>query len=477
MKKGIILCALFFLAAATRSSAQVSDDVYFDPAKDRVQPKYQTSARERYPAEGQPGNYSDEQNAYVVEDEYDYYNDYDYYYTSRIRRFHRPYYGFGFFDPVYVDTWHYDPFLAPGVTVLIYDDLLSNRAFSRWNRWNRLNNWGPGVNINISMGWNPWNRWNSWDPWGWNSWGSWNTWNNWGWNSWNSFNRFGWNNWGFGGPYWFGGGSFACPPTWGNGFAYNTIVNIQNDQNIHYGPRGGGSATGPAPGASPGRGPGVIDNAPGSAPRTVNTVGGRLPETARVRTPAATGNSGDINNPGERTSPAETRENIRYPDRYPRNIETASPDTRIPANTRTPATERATPSNPNSPGTRSFPSYDPGRNNTYDRPRNIDAGVRTAPSAPAPRSNPNTTQTPPRTYTPSTRSYERSGDSYTRPRTPANTQGNTGGFSQPRNTDSGFGTPRNSSPSGGSINNAPARSSGNPSGNSSSSSSGGRTRN
>ena len=197
-----------------------------------------------------------------------------------------------------------------------------------------------------------------------------------------------------------------------------------------------------------------------------------MPETARVRTPAAPGSNGDINNPGERTAPIETRENDRYLDRYPRNVETANPDARIPANTRTPSTERAAPSNPNTPGTRSFPSYEPSRNNTYDRPRNMGPGVRTAPSTPAPR-----TTTPPRTYTPATRSIERSGESYNRPKTPASNSGNNGGFSQPRNMDGGFNTPRNSSPSGSSINNAPARSSGSPSGNSPSSSSGGRTRN
>ena len=463
MKKVIVLYAFLSLIAATVSSAQVSDDVYFDPSKDRPQAQRQVAGRDKYTAE-EPNSYRDDQNGYGYEDDYDYYNDYDYYYTSRIRRFHRPYYGFNFFDPVYVDAWHYDPFLAPGVTVLIYDDFYSNRAFSRWNRWNRWNAWGPGLNAGISLGFN---RWNAWDPWGWNSW---NSWNNWGWNSWNSFNRFGWNSWGFGGPFWFSGNAFAFPPTWGNGNIYNTVVNINTDQNTHFGPRSGGSATGPAPGARPGRGPGIIDNAPGAAPRTINTTGERLPETGRVRTPVATGNNtGDINNPGERTAPVETREGARYFDRYPRNTETPNPDTRIPSTTRIPAAERPSPAE--TPGGRTYPSYDPNRNNTYDRPRNIDSGTRTAPSTTAPRNTP--TQAP-RVYTPQTRTYERGGESYDRPtRTPSSSSGN-GGFSQPRNMDSGFGAPRSSSPSGGSINSAP-RSSG-PSGGSSSSS-GGRTRN
>lgn len=468
MKKVIVLYAFLSLFAATLSSAQVTDDVYFDPSKDRPQTQRQVASRDKYDVAEQDG-YRDAQSGYGHEDDYDYYNDYDYYYTSRIRRFHRPYYGFNFFDPIYVDTWHYDPFLAPGVTVLIYDDFYSNRAFSRWNRWNA---WGPGLNVGISLGRNNWNRWNSWDPWGWNSWNGLNSWNNWGWNSWNSFNRFGgWNSWGFGNPYWFSGSAFAFPPTWGNGFVYNTIVNINTDQNTHFGPRSGGSATGPAPGARPGRGPGVIDNSPGAAPRSINTAGGRLPETGRVRTPAVTGANGEISNPGERTAPMDSRESGRYFDRYPRNTETTNPDARIPANTRTPAAERPAPAN--TPGARTFPAYDPNRNNTYDRPRNMDSGTRTAPSTtPAPRSTP-TTQTP-RVYTPQTRTTERTGTSYDRPRTPPSSNSGNNGFSQPRSMDSGFSSPRSSSPSGGSINSAP-RSGGSSSG--SSSSSGGRTRN
>jgi len=39
-------------------------------------------------------------------------NDYDYFYTSRIRRFHSPYYGYNYYDPWYSDMYfyNYDPF-------------------------------------------------------------------------------------------------------------------------------------------------------------------------------------------------------------------------------------------------------------------------------------------------------------------------------------------------------------------------------
>lgn len=491
MKKGIVLAAVLSLIAVTVSSAQVRDDVYFDPDKDRVQVQRQAPVR---------GNDTYDDNAYQddnrsyggYDDEYDYYNDYDYYYTSRIRRFHRPHYGFGFFDPIYIDAWHYDPFITPGVTVLIYDDFYSYRGWSRFNQWNRWNSWGPGwnswgpgINIGISFGLN---RWNAWDPWGWNSWNRWNSWNSWGWNSWNNVNRFGWNSWGFGGPYWFGGGSFACPPTWGNGFAYNTVVNINNENNNFYGPRGGGGATGPAPGARPGRAPGFIDNSPGTAPRTINTAGDRLPESDRARIPAVSGSGarGEINNPGERATPQPNRDADRFFDRYPdRNTETIRrdvPSTRVPSNDRVPSsTERTAPVKPNSNSsgarTSPYPSYNPNNNSTYERPRSIDSGSRATPNTT--RTSPSASERP-RVYTPPTRTYDRNSDSsYDRPRSTTPSNSNNSGFSSPRSSgsNSSFSSPRNSDPSGGSINNPSSRSGSSSSGSSgSSSSSGGRTR-
>ncbi len=65
--------------------------------------------------------------------EFDY--SYDFYYTSRIRRFHRPLQGFSFFDPYYIDMAYYDPFMRSVTTLLIYDEFYSQREFSRFNYW------------------------------------------------------------------------------------------------------------------------------------------------------------------------------------------------------------------------------------------------------------------------------------------------------------------------------------------------------
>ena len=398
MKKGMLIATLFSLLGIGYLPAQVSDDVYFDPDKDRVAVPKQRMEKSSY------SDYDGSGYANSYDDEYDYYNDYDYYYTSRIRRFHRPYYGFNFFDPIYVDACYYDRLLMPGVSVLIYDDVFSNRYFSRWNRWNSFgpgwNSFGPGVQINV---FNSFNSFGGFNTWGWDPWYGNNSWN-----SWNRWNR--WNSWGFGGPYLFNGFS-AIPPSWGNGYIYNTGGNMVEDRG-YFGPRTGGSATGPAPGSRPGRGPGITDNSPGVAPRTIQTTGGRITESDRDRIPANTGSPRDNMSPhSERLNP-QTRDVNRYP-----------------------TTPRQTESSREFGGDRTAPSNREGYNNP---------GIR---ATPAPRTASPQPSTAPRSYTPPARTYDRNGSSaYDRP---SNTQGNSG-FDRPRSTSSGFESPRsNPSPSWG----------------------------
>lgn len=423
MKKEMLIVLLFSLSVTGVLQAQVVDDLYYDPEKART-----TVASKSPEKAGYGDDYYEDGGAAVYEDEYDYYNDYDYYYTSRIRRFHRPYYGFNYFDPIYVDAYHYDRFLAPGMTMLIYDDYYSNRFASSFNRWNRWNSWGytPGLTINIFNNYNSFGY-RAWDPWYGSGFNTWNRWNS-------------WNSWGYGGPYMYSSAFGYYPPSWGNGYQYNTIGNTVDD-NTHFGPRTGGSATGPAPGARPGRAPGITDNSPGASPRTINNAGGRLTESERTRIPV---------NPGttpERISP-QTREYNRYPTSTPRPTETP----RNLGNDRAVPTDR----NISNPGTRVSPSTrttTPSSNNIYNR-----QGSSSAPSPSA----------APRTYSPSTRSYDRSGSSYNQPTTPSSS----GSFDRPRSSSSGFESPRSSY--------TPSSSSSSPRSttpSTSSSSSGGRVRN
>jgi hypothetical protein len=247
----------FFIPLLLAGSLSAQDDLYYDPAKDRVivddyrsnkQYNKSTNTNDAYTSRANEDNYDDE--------EYAYEEDYDYYYSSRIRRFQRPYYGFSFYDPVYVDMSYYDPFLSPYATMLIYDNAFAFGGYgmNRWNRWNNMgfNSWGGmgfGYGGFNSMAWDPWYRWNSFGP------------------SYYGFNNF--NSFGFGGGYY-------CPPTWGNNYGYNTPRDIAT--NSYYGPRTAGSSRVPQAGDREIRREGPKD--------VTNTPRQGLPGTPQDRTPA-----------------------------------------------------------------------------------------------------------------------------------------------------------------------------------------------
>ncbi len=214
MKNYKLIALLVAFLAAGNLSAQQYDDMYYDPAKDKVFSDDYTAPKNDYKSEKIYTRADDEQENFDNEAS-DYYTDYDYYYSSRIRRFQRPFYGFSFFDPVYVDMSYYDPFMSPGMTMLIYDNSFAFNNFYGRNRWNRWNDFG-------GYGYNGWNS----------GFG-------YGLNSWNNFGPSYYGYGGFNNYYNNFGGGYYCPPTWGSGYSYNTIDNIRN--NSSYGPRKSGS--------------------------------------------------------------------------------------------------------------------------------------------------------------------------------------------------------------------------------------------
>lgn len=145
----LFLLLIATLVAALPEAPAQWDDLYYDPATDEAivygdrfeQQDKDVDWRNRLD-DGQLAEEESHVASSELGDANEYY--YDYYYSSRIRRFHRPFFGFGFYDPCYVDALFYDPFYAPGVSIYIYDDY----DFWRWRRWRR------------------WNRWHSWHhPW------------------------------------------------------------------------------------------------------------------------------------------------------------------------------------------------------------------------------------------------------------------------------------------------------------------------
>jgi hypothetical protein len=243
--KALLLAGVVLNVGTPRAMAQddgIYDDIYQPPTYQETTTNpldgYSTYDQDDYyePQNQRPTQseqYVDENgNTYITNNYYGM-DDYDYFYASRINRFHRPIHGFGFYDPFYTNMYwyNYDPFFF-GTSIY---------AGWGWGGFYRpMWGWGGG------WGWNSWGMGMGWNSWGmgmgWNSWGmGWG--GGWGWNSWNM--GWGGGGWGMGGygmgynhGYWNG---FYDGLAMGNTGYFNTF-----DQNsgIYYGHRGGTAGMG-----------------------------------------------------------------------------------------------------------------------------------------------------------------------------------------------------------------------------------------
>ena len=140
MLRKLILSAFTLVGLMTVVQAQF-DDAYYDPQDN--QNSYDRSINTDYAntkEDQEPISYDEKD----FDDEYADIEDQDYYYASRIKRFHRPYNGFDYYDPCFVNPYYYDPYR--------YDPWLFDRDiyysyntgysdYWRWRRWSRYNNW------------------------------------------------------------------------------------------------------------------------------------------------------------------------------------------------------------------------------------------------------------------------------------------------------------------------------------------------
>ena len=218
--------AMFF---AGTSSVFAQDDVYYSPDKDKGKSGYNNANYEdqfnRKPSvnpspvsnssngsTSSPNNFDDRSgssNSSNNTDGYEntratnnnsYYNDNDFSYTSRLRRYYTPSFGVNFWDPWYTDAFFYtrDPWM--------WGNSIYVNAIPSWNWWRPRN-------VIVYDPWGSWNGFNNGNAW--NSPWYGNGWNNCGWNSWGNGFGNGWNNFQGGNFYGGGGGNY-----WGynNGF-------------------------------------------------------------------------------------------------------------------------------------------------------------------------------------------------------------------------------------------------------------------
>jgi len=179
------LIAVLTLSFATVSIAQY-DDLYYNPSDDNsstISSSYDEYETEEY------DEYDYDSEEY---DEYEYYDDYDYQYTSRIRRFNRPYRGFDYYDPIYTEAYYYNRAFTPGVSIYVGSPFSYNR-YRRWNRVNRFNGFNPFFNPVVGYSYGGFNGINN--SFNRNGFGGFNSFNRGGFGGFNSFNRVG----GFGG--------------------------------------------------------------------------------------------------------------------------------------------------------------------------------------------------------------------------------------------------------------------------------------
>ncbi len=219
MKKvNLIYALLMFFSVLFMGNIEAQfDNLYYNPETDEAVTTYASNS------------YDYDEVAY--EDSFDdraFEDDYDYQYTSRVRRFRRfNNAGFGYYDPCFVDRVYYDPFfMTPATSIYVsFGNPWGFGRFNRWNRWNSWNSWNNPWAFNNGWG-NPYDGWNN--GWG-NPYGGWNNAVCYG-NSFYYGNNFYGNGWGNG---WNNGG-------WNNGGWYN---NDNGNNNGYYGGRYGGSTT------------------------------------------------------------------------------------------------------------------------------------------------------------------------------------------------------------------------------------------
>lgn len=225
------------------------DDLYFDPSTDAVYTA--TSARQA----DIPSTPSYRETLPAYEDSYDdysYWDEQDYFYTSRVRRFHQSTGGFGYYDPIYTDMGFYDPWMMPGTSIY-----MATGGFNDYWYWRRMNRMRMHTSFVMFNSFSPWGYRPFMDPWMFSPWGAYRVYDPWFNPYWGGacFNRgfgmggFGMGGFGMGGfgntfivNNFYGGGMMGNPGFWyGNP---NGTIN-QNVPATHYGPRMSGARTGP----------------------------------------------------------------------------------------------------------------------------------------------------------------------------------------------------------------------------------------
>ncbi len=456
----------FLSVLSLNGIAQEYDDIYYN-ADDRVydqnnannsvinvpESEYGSNGNARY-SDGNPSETEVIEtedgttivNNYYNGDNYDFDTDdyYDYAYSSRIRRFHRPIATYSYYDPFYTNMYwyNYDPFFYGSSIYLSYNFWRPRpwrfNAGWGWNSWNAYNNFSWGYNFGWSPGWSGYYASSFVNPWGFNNWGFNN--NPWGYHAGYCA--------GFSNGYNLGYNNFYYDNSYYNSFDANSVNNhyyghrSNTTSNTNYSHRGVGEAYVNATGKK-GVNTAFASKDIAAATRSVNVK----PKT--VGTVKSRGTS--VNTPRKEVN-------------APRNYSTTTPVSTTPkAVSRPKSTAVTSPASPTRP--RTINSRDvnrPSRSNGTTAPRNVSTPKVVTPSRNRNTSIPSGPRFEPsksnRSYSrPSNGSYNRSSSPSSRPRTTSPERNRSKEYSTPNRNKSykkGSSGSRNSNFSGSSRSNS-----------------------
>ncbi len=207
---GILTGLLTSCNSLSKINTSDNDDVYLDPKRDRKEFYKPDAPKVVEPVAAAPVMQdSADNNPYYKAKDFSYDDYYDNQYASRLKRFHTPMYGVGYYDSYYTNSYFYNQNPNQyGVSI-----------------YNGYSFWGPSYNTYMygsSFGYNPYCSNNF--GWGGNNFG----YNNYGYNSWNNpyyGNNFG----GWGNPYY--GNNYGG---WGNPYYNNYGNNYFGNNNYGY---------------------------------------------------------------------------------------------------------------------------------------------------------------------------------------------------------------------------------------------------
>ena len=230
---GILVGVLTSCKSLSKINTSDNDDVYLDPKRDRKEFFKAEASKVVEPVAASPIKQdSVDNNPYYKSKDFSYDDYYDNQYASRLKRFHEPMYGVGYYDSYYTNSYFYNnnPYQY-GVSIY--------NGYSFWgpsyNNYMYVPNysWGNNYGFGSPYGYNAYCA-NNW-AWGGNSFG-YNNFNNNYWNSPYYGNNFG----GWGNPY-YGNNFGGWGNTYNNNFGNNNFFGYNNpydyNSNTYNGPR------------------------------------------------------------------------------------------------------------------------------------------------------------------------------------------------------------------------------------------------